>query len=265
MSQPSSPLRDSLALLADLRKEMEDLLPAVNWASRCHADTEVLAFIQLVIGNVAAIEVLAKADVRLVVAGTAASRAPYEEVVTAAWMVWTDDLAERDRRWMALFVDEEKFWRTMVDEAVKRKDRDELIKDLQRQGTRATSIIAQVQPQLAVAGVGRVEQMPSFDKRLEQVGQPHYVVYKTACQFTHPATRSLALVRDLGDAHSNDVPVADYGYRTTERDWTTAILLGAESLWFGLETLATRMGAPPVTPRARGLFNAIVDKVRTFR
>ncbi len=265
MSQPSSPLRDSLALLADLRKEMEELLPSVNWSTRCHADSEVLAFMQLVIGNVAAIEILANADVRLVVAGTAASRAAYEEVVTAAWMVWTDDLGERDRRWMALFVDEEKFWRTMVDEARKRKDRDEVIKDLTRQGTRATSIIAQVQRQLVAAGAGRVEQMPSFDKRLEQVGQPHYVVYKTACQFTHPATRSLALVRDLGDAHSNDVRVADYGYRTTEKDWTTAVLLGAESLWFGLETLATWMGAPPVTKPATDLFNAIVTKVRTFK
>jgi hypothetical protein len=265
MSQPTNALRDSLTLLADLRREMEDQLPAVNWTTRCHADSEVLAFMQLAIGNVAAIEVLAKEDVRLVVAGTAAARAAYEEVVTAAWMVWTDDLGERDRRWMALFVDEEKFWRTMVNEAVKRKDRAEVIKDLQRQGTRATAIIAQVEPQLIAAGAGRVDQMPSFDKRLEQVGQPHYVVYKTACQFTHPATRSLALVRDLGDAHSNDVPVADYGYRTTEKDWTTAILLGAESLWFGLETLATRMGAPPVTPRALGLFNAIVDRVRTFK
>ncbi len=197
----------------------------------------------------------------MVVAGTAAARAAYEEVVTAAWMVWTDDLAERDRRWMALFVDEEKFWRTMVVEAVKRKDRPEFIKDMKSQGTRATSIIAQVQPQLA----GPVEQMPSFDKRLEDVGQPHYLVYKTACQFTHPATRSLALVRDLGDAHSNDVPVANYGYRTSEKDWTTAILLGAESLWFGLETLATRMGAPPVTKRATDLFNAIATKVRTFK
>jgi hypothetical protein len=66
-------------------------------------------------------------------------------------------------------------------------------------------------------------------------------------------------------AHTNEVPVADYGYRITERDWTTAVLLGAESLWFGLETLATRMDAPAVTPRATGLFNAIVAKVRTFK
>jgi hypothetical protein len=136
------------------------------------------------------------------------------------------------------------------DEAVKGKDRNEFIKDLKRQGTRAISIIAEVQPQLVAAGAGRVEQMSSFDKRLEQVGQPHYLVYKTACQFTHPATRSLDLVRDLGDAHSNVVPVADYSYRTTEKDWTTAVLLGTESLWFGLEILATRMGAPPVTQRA---------------
>ena len=71
-----------------------------------HADAESLAFMQLAIGNAAAVEVLAKADFRLVVAGTAAARAAYEEVVTCAWMLAPDDLAERDRRWMALYVDE---------------------------------------------------------------------------------------------------------------------------------------------------------------
>ena len=68
-----------------------------------------LAFMQLAIGNVAAIETLAKTDVRFVMAGTAAARAAYEVVVTATWMVATTDLAERDRRWMALFLDERKF------------------------------------------------------------------------------------------------------------------------------------------------------------
>jgi hypothetical protein len=71
-------------------------------------------------------------------------------------------------------------------------------------------------------------------------------------------------VRDLQEAHSSEIAIATYGYRTTERDWGTAVLLGAESLAFGLETLAAWLQAPPMSERAADLFNAIVDKVRTF-
>ena len=138
------------------------------------------------------------------------------------------------------------------------------VKNLEGQELRVKKMIASAQPQLTAAGGGEAEQMPSIEQRLTAVGQHHYLVYRTACQFTHPATRSLSLVRDLKTAHDKDIKVAAYGYRTTERDWTTAVLLGAESLWFGLETLATRMGAPSVTPRATGLFNAITAEVRTF-
>lgn len=270
---PTGPLHDSLALLVDLRKEMENLLPAVNWVIRSHGDAEVLAFMQLAIANVAAVETLAKTNIHFVVAGTAAARDAYEEVATAAWMVGTDDLPERERRWMALFVDEQKFWRTMIDEARKRvarkdpPDKDDLafVTNLEGQERRVKKMIASAQPQLTAAGGGEAEKMPSIEQRLTAVGQHHYLVYRTACQFTHAATRSLSLVRDLKTAHDKDIDVAAYAYRTTEADWTTAVLLAAESLAFGLETLATRMGAPPVTPRANHLFNAIADRVRTFK
>jgi hypothetical protein len=99
---------------------------------------------------------------------------------------------------------------------------------------------------------------------LAEVGQPHYVVYKTAAQFVHPATRCLALVRDLESTHANEIPVTTYAYRTTQRDWTTAVLLGAESIWFGLNALARCMQAPPVSPRASSLFGEIVRRVRMF-
>ena len=60
--QAPTPLRESIAMLAGLRKEVESQLDTVDWASQSHADTEVLAFMQLAIGNVAAIETLAKTD-----------------------------------------------------------------------------------------------------------------------------------------------------------------------------------------------------------
>ena len=127
-------------------------------------------------------------------------------------------------------------------------------------------MIADFQPQLDAVGGGTAKPMPRFDNLLQQVGKRRiYVVYKTACQIVHPATRALSLVRDLKDAHSNEPPVATFGYRTTEQDWTTAVLLGAESLSFGLETLTRWLQAPQMSPRARGLFNSIVAQVKTFR
>jgi hypothetical protein len=261
----TSPLQESIAILGGLRKELEHLLPSVDWTTRCHADAEVLAFMQLAYGNVAAVETLAKRDARFVVPGTAAARAAYEAVITAAWLVWTPDLGERDRRWLSLFVDEENFWKVAIREATARKDSQAIIDGLTDERERVARIIAEVSPQLAAIGVGPAKPMPTFDQRLAQVGQSHYVVYKTACQIVHPSTRGLSLVRDLLAAHSNDIPVASYGYRTTDRNWTTAVLLGAESIWFGLETLATWMHGPPVSPRATDLFNAVVSKVRTFK
>jgi len=265
VAQPqTSPLLESIALLTELRTELGDLLPTMNWTAQCHADAEVPAFMQLAYGNVAAIETLARNGLHFVVAGTAAARAAYEAVITAAWLVWTPDLGERDRRWLSLFVDEEKFWKVAINEMVARKRPQATIDALREQQKRSSGIIAEVGPQLTAMGIRPAKPMPTFVDLLVELGQPHYVVYKTATQFVHPATRGLALVRDLEATHSNDVPVATYTCRTTERDWTTAVLLGAESIWFGLNALARCIQAPPVSSRASGLFNEIASKVRTF-
>jgi len=261
--------------LAALRKEVEELLPSVHLATRSHADREFFGFMQLAIGNVAAIETLAKADKRLVMAGTAAARAAYEVMVTATWLVATDDLLERERRWAALLADERKFWRRVFDDASRQRQEsddsaewqelDESVKSATAEVQRVEAIITAVQPQLDAARAGQVKPVPNVEEMLEQIGKPgHYVIYKTACQLVHPANRALALVRDFRETHREDLPVATYSYRTTERDWWIAIMLGAESLVMGLETLAAWLKGPPLSQRAAGLFNDILAKARTL-
>ena len=106
----ASSLVEVIAALAALRTRVEKVLEEGGWVmAGSHADTEALAFMQLAIGNVAAIETLARADPRLGIAATAAGRSAYEGIVTLAWMLAPDDLAERDRRWMALFFEERAF------------------------------------------------------------------------------------------------------------------------------------------------------------
>lgn len=267
MSQPpaSTPLREVIATLAALRMEVEELLPRGQLISRSHADSEFLGFIQLAIGNVAALETLAKADSRLVMAGTAAARAAYEVMVTGTWMVATNDLLERERRWMALLADERKFWRRVHDDLTRQDALDDDVKGVEAEVQRVDAIIRAVQPQLDAARAGEVSPMPSFDVMLQQVGKPEdYVMYKTACQLVHATNRALSLVRDFRETLREDVPVVTYTYRTTERDWWIGMMLGAASLVMGLETLAAWLNGPPLSHRAAGLFNDILTKARTL-
>lgn len=107
-----------------------------------------------------------------------------------------------------------------------------------------------------------------MDERLEEVGQGrNYVVYKAACQFVHPTTRALATVRDLRETHGTDTAFASYHYRTSDRDWTSAVLLGAEALAFGLQTVCSRLQTPaqPLSQQVAQLFNAVVARTQAMR
>jgi hypothetical protein len=213
--------------------------------------------------DVAATLALGHQTVDFVIPATGAARSAFESVVTAAWMVAPDEAAERDRRWLGLFVDERSYWKRMVEAARERKDTAEVIADLEREHARMDQILAEVKPQFDKIGSPQPEKVPPMDLRLEAVGlRRQYVAYKTACQLVHPAIRALSLVRDLGD-HAQGVDVASFSHRTRERDWVSAILLGAESMYFGLETLGKRLQPPrDLYSEAVAPFNAVVDTVR---
>jgi hypothetical protein len=80
--------------------------------------------------------------------------------------------------------------------------------------------------------------------KLKPVRDRFYGVYRSACQLVHPASEALALVRDVHD-HAEGRPLAGFGFRARARHWTSALLLAAEALGFGLETLATRVDPRP--------------------
>jgi len=261
------PLLDVVSALAALRRAVDKALAEGAWSSASHADGEALAFMALAIANAAAIETLALENIHLVIAGTAAGRSACEGVITCAWMLAPDDPTERDRRWMGLFGEERAYWARMVQEANERGDTQVIVDALNDEVARVDAIIANVTPQFQALGVEPLRKFPTFDERLEQVGQGrNYVLYKTACQFVHPTTRALATVRDLHATHSTDSGSATYRYRTTARDWTSAFLLGAESLAFGLETVSRRLEQPAraLSPEVVALFNAVVARTQAM-
>jgi hypothetical protein len=254
-----SQFQQAISSLAALRLTVAKEMADAKWTLESHADREAPGFMQLAIADVAAVEFMATKDVRLIVPATAAARAAYEVVITCAWMLASADLAERDRRWMAMFLDERKYWRRLLMEAEARKDEQYIIDGMKAEVSRVQAIINEVEPQLATAGLGKLETMPIMDVRLEQVGQgKNYVAYKTACQLVHPTTRMLAQVRDLHAAHSDDGPVT-YAFRTTERNWVVPLLLSAEALAFGLDTLGRRL-APgrDMSDEAVNHFNSVL-------
>jgi hypothetical protein len=259
----ASLLAEPLDLLGQLRKLVEAALAGKRWDSFSHADTEALAFVHLANTDVAAIVTLGHETVDFVIPATGAARSAFESVVTAAWMVAPDEAAERDRRWLALFIEERSYWKRMVEEAKERNDTAPIIAGLEHEHARVDKILAEVKPQFDAIGSPQPEKVPTMDLRLEAVGlRRQYVAYKTACQLVHPAIRALSLVRDLTD-HAQGVDVASFSHRTRERDWIPAILLGAESMYFGLETLGKRLQpSRDLYSEAVAPFNAVVDTVR---
>jgi len=196
----------------------------------------------LAIGDVIAIETLARSDQNLVIPATAAARAAYEVAVTCAWMLAPDDMVERDLRWEALFYEEREFWIRVLTDMKKYGSVPGAVETIQAEVTRVDAIINEIVLQLEANGSTALRRLPTFDERLRQLGQAqHYAAYKAACQLVHPTTRALRQVRDLEASHAEGSPPATYRYRTRQMDWTVALILGAESMRLGLDTLGTRL------------------------
>lgn len=260
-------LQDAIVALATLRRAVDKALAQGKWLSASHADGEALGFMAMALANVAGVETLAKSNLHLVIAGTAAGRAAYEAVITCAWMLEPTDLTERDRRWMGLFVEERAYWIRMVKEATTRGDTAAIVDTLIAEVARVDDIIANVTPQFQALNAKPLGKLPSMDDRIQEVGQGRtYVVYKTACQLVHATTRSLATVRDLHTTHKQGGNTASYHYRTRPHDWITAFLLSSESLAFGLETLSGRLLQPaqPLSPDIAALADAVVARTQVM-
>lgn len=220
----------------------------------------------LTIGDVASIEALAKTRMTMVVAGTAAARAAYEAVVTCAWMLAPNDGFERDRRWMALFLDERAYWSRMSEEAKARGDGQPVVDAMEAEVKRIQQIIDQVEPQFDERGLPQIRRLPTVDERLEGIGERgSYLLYKTACQLVHPSTRALAQVRDLVSTHNKKHDEAKHGWRTKPSDWTTAFLLGIHAMRLGLETLGQRLQpTKQLSSEVRQLHDAAVVAVQAM-
>jgi hypothetical protein len=259
-------LMEAATALGRLRSAVDREVAAGQWNSASHADAEALGFMMLAIGDVASIEVLAKTRLTLVVAATAAARSAYETVATCSWMLAPNHGYERDRRWMALFLDERAYWTRMADEARSRNDGQPVIDAIEAEVTRIQAIIDNVQPQFDKHGLPPMKRMPTFDQQLDEIGErANYVLYKTASQLVHPSTRGLSQVRDLVSTHTDHNANAIYEWRTRPRDWTTGLMLGIHAMRLGLETLSHRLlPAKQVNSEIRQLHDAAMVTVQAI-
>lgn len=238
-------LTDAASALGRLRSAVDREVAQGEWNSASHADAEALGFMMLAICDVASIELLAKTRLTLVVPATAAARSAYETAVTCAWILKPRGGHERERRWMALFLDERAYWSRMAEEAKARGDGQPVIDAMDDEVKRIQAIIDNVEPQLDKHGLPPMKRMPPVDQQLDEIGERgNYVLYKTACQLVHPTTRGLSQVRDLVATHTDTTSDATYAWRTKPRDWTSALLLGIHSMRLGLVTLCNALQPP---------------------
>src|SRR6266851_9309733 len=194
---------EAVSALGRLRVQVNTEITNGDWSSNSHAEVEALGFVMLAVGAVESVQVLARANVATVVAGTAAARAAYEAVATCTWMLAPSDPYERERRWMALFLDERSYWTRMADEAKTRKDGQPLIDAMDAEVQSIQRIIDKVHSQFVRRGLPPMRRLPSLDEQLNEIGERNtYVLYKTACQLVHPSIRALSQVRDFAASHS---------------------------------------------------------------
>lgn len=255
-------LIEVLDALTTFRTEAMTTISQMTLNVHSHGDHDALGLIFVAASHVAAVETLGKEEVEYVLPATAAARSGYEAVAMAAWLVEPASMAERDRRWFGLLLDERSFWEVMVREATHRGDPDDLIGNLRREIQRINNIVGHARPQLTKAGVPAAKHPPKMDRLLDAIGQrKHYVSHKYASQFTHPGTRSLRQVRDIREHAGTDGSIS-IAWRTKPGEWTVAILLAAESLMYALETVAAHFTPPTlVSKQAVNLYHRVVRLV----
>jgi len=257
---------EAVTALGRLRGQVNDEITNGSWSSNSHAEVEALGFVMLAVGAVESVQILARANVATVVAGTAAARAAYEAVVTCTWMLAPSDPFERDRRWMALFHDERAYWTRMALEAKTRNDTDQVIDAMDAEVTRIQRIIDKVQPNFDARGLPPMRRLPTLDDQLNEIGERGtYVLYKTACQLVHPTIRALSQVRDMPASHSGEADAALYQWRTEPGDWAIALLLAIHALSLGMNTVGQQLGAgKQLSMEFRVLHDAAVNATRTM-
>jgi hypothetical protein len=259
----SDAFSEAVSALGRLRVQVNTEITNGSWSSNSHAEVEALGFVMLAVGAVESVQILARANVATVVAGTAAARAAYEAVVTCTWMLAPSDPYERESRWMTLFLDERTYWARMAEEAKTRKDDQPVVDAMDAEVQRIQRIIDNVQPQFVQRGLPPMRRLPNRDEQLNEIGERNtYVLYKTACQLVHPTIRALAQVRDLAASHSGKADEALYHWRTAPRDWTTAMLLAIHALRLGLNTVGHQLGpGKQLSSEFRALHDAAVFAV----
>lgn len=217
--------------------------------SGAHADLDALAFVQIVTVHTMAIERLGALDPQFLLPAMAAARAAYEAATAAAWLVEPTDAAERERRWLRLFVTEMSDWRVMKDEAAAQGDPAETLAGFDAEIVRVQNLLMGLQP--LTLSDERMPQFPNVPQRLREINESEsYVMYRVACQFVHPASRSLGQVRSL-TVHADAHPPITLEFCREPRDWSIVLLLAGVALDLAagvIEKLRSRVEPPRGQP-----------------
>ncbi len=242
-SPPEQPaLSKAAGALGELRVMVEEALRDSNWTLTSHAETEAPALTLLVLSHVRGVEMLADADVHLLMPAAAVARSAYEAAVTTAWLLRPDDAPNRDWRWLSLLVDERRFWQQMCKEFKGRPDGAHAERLMREEEDRVDAILKAAEPQLLAAGMAAPQQVPGYEALLKDLGKRDrdYFMYRHICQLVHPKSKALSHIRSMVN-HGHGDPDARYGFRTRPGDWALTIGVAASALWLCAETLAGRM------------------------
>ena len=258
-----NPILPTTAAVEDLCKELDaavglflnarSTLPPLG---TYEADIEALNLFYLAIRDIEGVIALARADLVLLPAAFAVSRAAFEIAVRAAWLVDSDDPYGREVRWLAHLRSEERYSQRVADRL------EAIGSDAQALRLRAESLrsFRQQVVRALPPGYGELPGNTSMNDMLRALGGNRlYSLYIHMSQFVHGEHAATWLYRAGGLGTKKEL-----GEFIRPRDWSSPLQLSWLSLLHPGQILLDRLGGAAemfATNDLQARLNAAIERV----
>jgi len=242
-------LDDAVKLFLDSRTTLPPL-------GRYESEVEALNLFNIAIREIEGVITLARADLVLIPAAFAASRAAFEVAVKAAWLVDSDDPYSREVRWLTHLRGEERYCQRVAQRL------EDLGKDAQAFRLRADRLqsFRQAVAKALPAGYQELPGSPAFEDMLKSLGGNEvYAFYIHASQFIHGEHAGTWLYRTGGLGTEKRS-----GEFVRPADWSAPLRLSWLSLVRPGRVLLSRLGGKPemfATASLESQVNAAIERV----
>jgi gamma-glutamylcyclotransferase len=230
--------QNALGELRELLGYFQGAKEQIVWRHPAHADYEALALIEIAVGHVDAMLLLAEASPFTILSAAALSRSAYEASFIAAWLLEPEQPLDREQRFLGYLRDHVRFYENLADEFS------------QRAPSVSGAMIA-VKDHWEAAAEAFAQRLPA-ERRASTpypgvksaivVKQKQYWMYRELSQLMHAEPKALSYApRELRVAADPARGDTGYSLHNTAGDWAIVIGMAGEAVIWPLELAVQRL------------------------